>query len=592
MYSTKKVAFSAEIEKDWKFSSYLTKQKRRYTAPISLYNNHHITFRLLLSGDVELNPGPNQRNVCNICEKTIRKNSSRFDCAVCKDSTHVKCTKINTPHRLLHKINQWTCYRCFSTELPFHNERSLYIDRDAETHDELNVETDNILNQHRQHLSIAHLNTQSISSTFVQFEAMLLSYKFDLITLSETWLKDNKNLLDSVDITGYKKDFRNRDRIKGGGVGYYIKENIKMKDRKDLDRLDSTIEHQWIELTGKNKTTSTLIGILYQPSSKSQDKIQFLEKFETLLSEITILHHGPVIITGDFNIDLLVNSPERTMYENILSSFNLTQHVTRPTRKSKSLIDHIATTQNLKLIHSDIVYCDEISDHDSPFCIFKASKMTYEPRYKFIRDERKLNMNEFINDFRYLPLNVVYAFDSVSDKVNVLNQLITDCIDNHAPIRRVKLTRPPAPWMKDLRIGFLQTNRNRLRRKVKRNHNEMDYQELKATKNQLKSAIKQTKRAFVKKLLSNKNSSETWKVINKVLHPSPKAIKVDPDETNEFFNQTAIRTTGKEASEIKNSFIYDLPENPNAFNLHEVSYQDVEKAIKKLHSPVQPAEMS
>jgi len=40
-----------------------------------------------------------------------------------------------------------------------------------------------------------------------------------------------------------KTNFRNRDRIRGGGVGYYVNENIKMKDRKDLDRLDNTIEH-------------------------------------------------------------------------------------------------------------------------------------------------------------------------------------------------------------------------------------------------------------------------------------------------------------------------------------------------------------
>ena len=40
------------------------------------------------------------------------------------------------------------------------------------------------------------------------------------MTLSETWLKDNANILNVVDIPGYNKNFRNRDRVKGGGVGY------------------------------------------------------------------------------------------------------------------------------------------------------------------------------------------------------------------------------------------------------------------------------------------------------------------------------------------------------------------------------------
>ena len=61
----------------------------------------------------------------------------------------------------------------------------------------------NKLEQYRKHLSIAHLKTQSIASTFPQFEVMLNSRNFDVITLSETWLKDNKDLLNHVQISGY-----------------------------------------------------------------------------------------------------------------------------------------------------------------------------------------------------------------------------------------------------------------------------------------------------------------------------------------------------------------------------------------------------
>ena len=94
------------------------------------------------------------------------------------------------------------------------------------------------LDQYRQHLSNAHLNTQSISLTFAQFEAMLNTHQFDIITLSETWLKDNTYLLNAVDIPGYHKGFRNLDRVKGGGVGYYVKTDINVKERKDLTNLN------------------------------------------------------------------------------------------------------------------------------------------------------------------------------------------------------------------------------------------------------------------------------------------------------------------------------------------------------------------
>ena len=48
---------------------------------------------------------------------------------------------------------------------------------------------------------------------------MLMRYKFDVITLSETWLKDNALLLQHVNIPGYKVEFANRPNERGGGVG-------------------------------------------------------------------------------------------------------------------------------------------------------------------------------------------------------------------------------------------------------------------------------------------------------------------------------------------------------------------------------------
>ena len=182
------------------------------------------------------------------------------------------------------------------------------------------------------------------------------------------------------------------------------------------------------------------------------------------------------------------------MYVDILETFNLKQHVKQPTRKSKSLIDHIVSNLEAKLITGDVIECDEISDHDAPFCIFKLTKERYEPRFKYLRNEKTLVMNDYIDDFRQLPLNIVYAFDNVSDKVNILNKLITDCIDRHAPIRRVKITRPSSPWMKDLRISDLQRKRNRLRKLQKNEPSEENLKDLRNIRNELKNSIKVTKR--------------------------------------------------------------------------------------------------
>ena len=193
-------------------------------------------------------------------------------------------------------------------------------------------------------------------------------------------------------------------------------------------------------------------------------------------------------------------------------------------------------------------------------------------------------MESYISDFQSLPLSIVYAFDTTAEKVRVLNTMITDCIHKHAPIRKVKLTRPPSPWMKDLNISNLQRTRNEARINYRNHPCNDNLEALKSVRSQLKKSIKMTKGTFLKKLLASKNCAETWKVINKILHPNPATVKVNPDEVNKYFNETATRTTGKAAENISDEFIQTLPEQQHSFDLHKVTYDDVMKAIKNLRS--------
>ena len=89
-------------------------------------------------------------------------------------------------------------------------------------------------------------------------------YPFDVITMSETWLKNNELLLQHVTIPGYSSEFRNRESIKGGGVSAYIKESVKYKRRTDIEKKESDLEHLWLELAGPNKNSKMVMGIMYR----------------------------------------------------------------------------------------------------------------------------------------------------------------------------------------------------------------------------------------------------------------------------------------------------------------------------------------
>ena len=58
-------------------------------------------------------------------------------------------------------------------------------------------------------------------------------------------------------------------------------------------------------------------------------------------------------------------------------------------------------------------------------------------------------MNQYVNDFSKLLLNLLYRFEEPEDQISILNKLFSDCLESHTPTSRVKLTRPIVPWMKD-----------------------------------------------------------------------------------------------------------------------------------------------
>ena len=114
-----------------------------------------------------------------------------------------------------------------------HFKRITPISPRCATYEQNEVAVDNYINTHvtklqelKTHISICHLNTQSVTSTFDEFPFMVNESKFDIIILSETWLKNDKHLLEYVNLPGYKFSYRNRDEKRGGGVGVYINQTV------------------------------------------------------------------------------------------------------------------------------------------------------------------------------------------------------------------------------------------------------------------------------------------------------------------------------------------------------------------------------
>ena len=78
-----------QIKVSCKLSYYKCRRSRK---PISYYPNSTATHHILLSGDIEINPGLQPKSAkCRVCEKTVKSNHKRFLCDICQDLTHAIC---------------------------------------------------------------------------------------------------------------------------------------------------------------------------------------------------------------------------------------------------------------------------------------------------------------------------------------------------------------------------------------------------------------------------------------------------------------------------------------------------------------------
>ena len=180
----------------------------------------------------------------------------------------------------------------------------------------------------------------------------------------------------------------------------------------------ANLEILFVKIGGRNKNTPSLIYVAYQPSSNEIKRLESLENFENLLADVYLKWNHVFIVTGDFNIDLLGEPKESTWrYKNLLHTFSLQQHTTKATRKNKTLIDHIISNMNNKLLHTDVLMTDEISDHDTPFGILNIKEQRYEPRYKYIKNEKDLNMNDYVADFKLLKKSNLHVHQFHGSKI-------------------------------------------------------------------------------------------------------------------------------------------------------------------------------
>ena len=99
------------------------------------------------------------------------------------------------------------------------------------------------------------------------------------------------------------------------------------------------------------------------------------------------------------------------------------------------------------------------------------------------------NVENLTIDFSQLPFNLVYVVSGPNDKLGIPNDLIQNCLYKHAPRTHTQVTRPPAPWMKDLNIRQLQDQRDSHCYKAHRSGSESNWKIFRSVRNKIKKIL-------------------------------------------------------------------------------------------------------
>ena len=88
---------TAELEPQYRSLPPLKNKIKRAKSRIVYFSNTVATYNVILSGDIETNPGLRSRNKipkCTVCWKGVGANRKRFECEKCFNLTHINCINI------------------------------------------------------------------------------------------------------------------------------------------------------------------------------------------------------------------------------------------------------------------------------------------------------------------------------------------------------------------------------------------------------------------------------------------------------------------------------------------------------------------
>lgn len=364
-------------------------------------------------------------------------------------------------------------------------------------------------------LTFGTANLRSLNSTHHLLAKHVHKHNYDFITLTETWVQDtNPHHCAELKGLGYNIHVSPRTNRPGGGIGLLVNKNYKVSSI-DTPTYASFEHGMWSVVV--DKTNLTVVTV-YRPTYSQQNKYtvsDFCEEFSEFLGKINSSCPN-LIISGDFNIHVNdPNDPNTLIFQDVLDTFSLKQHVTCKTHKKGNTLDLIITEDTFMYDISaprDIYY---ISDHSVVASTINIPKPDTAKKSISYRNLKAIDHSKLNEDL----LNFVKSTTPTSDFDSLVNSYSTELtriLDEHAPvIEKTIKPKPKVPWF-DADTKTLQRKKRHLERKWRKTNNSADWENYKTCRNTFSKCIYAQKVSFYQQAVTA-CGKDTRRLFNTVL---------------------------------------------------------------------------
>ena len=606
---------------------------------------------------------------CKICNKLVALNHRGILRSLCQHWTHVKCNKLDQTdftNYVNDKSQHYFCSPCLKEALPVMslNDNEFRLTMNGINYSDDKVDVDNVCLTDKQieltnkinealakgidfddddsspnidmidckyytidsfnnqkfnddsSFSIFHLNIHSVEYHIEELRVVLqlLNVPFDIICLTESKIRVERQLKVDININGYQTPVGVPTEASKGGVLVYVKNGLTFCQRDDLNMYKpKELESTFIEILdsrGKN----TIVGSIYRHPCMDQNL--FIDDFLKPLCEKLQGENKKYYLAGDYNFDLsnLKHEALQTFFETMMSNF-LQPAITLPTKINSlrhTVIDNIFTNQIGPGLRSGNVSV-AISDHLPSFLFVPHQNRYHIPKQNlYRRDSKNFDRNNFVLDFLDIDWDRVLQLDKndVNISLSIFLSKMNHLLDKYLPWKKVstkEFKRQTKPWITDEIFKKIKLKSRVFKRYISCKDTQLNMknrllEEFKALKNEITALTRLKKKDYYNRYFNNnkRNLQKTWKGIKEIIDIKSKNLdfpsfikhrnEIITDEKsiaksfNDYFVSVADEILKSRKYEGKNSHKnYLVNPLPNTFVVRECDQQEVENLIMSLN---------